>query len=207
VYTGDHPVGGRFGVHLEGQWRRHDVLVRPQQAMFRPALNFRVSPRVAVSSGYGFVSTHRYGESPVLDPFPEHRAYQQVEARHQAGAAQIQHRLRFEERWLKLRLPASAEPEWHYQNRVRYMLRGSVPVGRDGWYGALWNEILLNVPPTKGASGYDQNRAFAGVGRKLDDDTRVEVGYMQQTLLQRSGRVMEFNHTVYFGIFSTLRLR
>ncbi len=25
-YFGDHPVSERWGVHLEGQWRRHDVI-------------------------------------------------------------------------------------------------------------------------------------------------------------------------------------
>jgi len=28
-YFGDHPIGGsKWGVHLEGQWRRHDVAAR-----------------------------------------------------------------------------------------------------------------------------------------------------------------------------------
>jgi hypothetical protein len=82
------------------------------------------------------------------------------------------------------------------------MARVVVPLGRQPWYFAGWDEILLNYAPLHGARVFDQNRAFAGIGRVVARETRVEAGYMQQTLLQRNARVLELNHTILFTVTS-----
>jgi len=211
VYSGDHPVGGRWGAHLELQWRRHDFIAQPQQLLLRPAINLRLTERVGFSSGYAYVSTHRYGSYPIPAPFPEHRIYQQVTLRHGSGKVELQHRGRLEQRWIGTRTaPLSGTiglDGWRYQNRVRYLLRLGVPLKNPRWYIAVSNEIFLNLPPRHSAATFDQNRAFAGLGYKLGKDTRLEAGYLQQSLLQRSGRVLELNHTIQIGLYSTLPFR
>jgi hypothetical protein len=87
------------------------------------------------------------------------------------------------------------------------MLRLVVPLKRVPWYFASSNEIFLNYAPTHGTRPFDQNRAFAGIGRKIGQLTRVEAGYMQQTLLQRNARVLELNHTIQVAVLSRLPLR
>lgn len=200
VYTGDHPLNDRWGAHLEGQWRRHDAGVRPQQLLLRPALNYRISERIALSAGYAYVGTSRYGSYPAQAAFPEHRLYQQVTVKQQAARLELQHRFRIEERWIGQTAPAAP---WRYQNRFRYMLRAVVPMSPQ-WYGAVSNEIFLNLPPRNIASPYDQNRAFTGIGRKVNPYTRIEAGYLQQSLLQRNRRVLEWNHTILVGVYSVL---
>jgi hypothetical protein len=200
VFAGDHAVSGRWGVHLEVQWRRHDGGVRPQQLLLRPAVNYQLRRNVALSAGYAYVTTHRYGEYPVAAPFPEHRLYQQAIIPHKTGRVDFSHRLRMEQRWL--RQPATST--WRYQNRFRYLLRVVVPLKRAPWYFAAYDELFLNYAPTQGARAFDQNRAFAGIGRTIPGDTRVEAGYMQQTLLQRNGRVLELNHTIQVAVYSRL---
>jgi hypothetical protein len=203
VYAGDHPVSGRWGIHLEAQWRRHDVIVRPQQLLLRPGVNFRVNDRIALSAGYAYVTTHRYGDYPAAAPFPEHRLHQQATVRHGPASFEMQHRFRLEQRWIGQ--PGLPE-RWRYQNRFRYMARAQVPI-RGPWYLAVQDELFLNVRPLQGARVFDQNRAFAGIGRRLRWSTRVEFGYMQQTLLQRNGQVLEFNHTLHLGVYSALPFR
>ena len=100
VYAGDHPVSDRWGLHLEGQWRRHDAGIRAQQLLLRPAINYQLSRAVALSAGYAYVTTHRYGEYPVQAPFPEHRIYQQATVQHKARRLDLSHRFRTEQRWL-----------------------------------------------------------------------------------------------------------
>ena len=56
VYAGDHPVAGRWGLHLEAQFRRHDGGVQPQQLLLRPALNYQLNSRIALSAGYAYVT-------------------------------------------------------------------------------------------------------------------------------------------------------
>ena len=206
---GDHPVGNRWGAHLEVQWRRSGIL-EPQQLLLRPAVNFRINPSLELSSGYAYIATSRYGEVPAPNPFPEHRLHQQFIIQDRVGKATLLHRTRLEERWIavRTRLPDGSlrTEDWRYQNRLRYLLRGVVPVNSD-WYIAASNEIYLNLPPAHGAKFFDQNRAFAGIGRTIARATRLEVGYLQQTLLQRNARVLEFNHTAQVTIFSNLPFR
>ena len=208
VYAGDHSLAGRWGLHLEGQWRRHDGGVRPQQILLRPAINYQLSRDIALSAGYAYVTTHRYGEYPVQTPFPEHRLYQQATIQRKAGRLDFLHRLRTEQRWIgQLRISPGAdagERAWRYQNRFRYMLRLVVPLKRAPWYFASSNELFLNYAPAHGARTFDQNRAFAGVGRVIGRETRLEAGYMQQTLLQRNARVLELNHTIQVALYSRL---
>ena len=146
VYAGDHAIAGRWGLHLEGQWRRHDAGVRPQQLLLRPAVNYQLSRDVALSAGYAYVTTHRYGEYPVQAAFPEHRGYQQATGQHRAGRLELLHRARAEQRWLRQR---SLSPDgnrldrtWRYQNRFRYMLRLVVPLKTAPWYFAASNELF-----------------------------------------------------------------
>ena len=215
VYSGDHAIRGRWGVHLEGQFRRNGFAVRPQQLLLRPAVNFQITDKVAISAGYGYVSTHRYGENPVLTAFPEHRLHQQITVGHSLGTAwgmaELQHRLRMEERWIGLRtlqpdgVPRAAGRR--YQNRLRYMLRVSVPVRKTRWSVVAYDELFLGLPGGQSLRTFDQNRAFGGLGYRFERQTRIEAGYLQQSLLQRSGRVLELNHTIQVGIYTTVPFR
>ena len=211
VYAGDHPLTGPWGLHLESQWRRHDAGIRPQQLLLRPAVNYQLRPAVGLSAGYAYVTTHRYGEYPVQSPFPEHRIYQQVTVQHKIRRVELLHRARNEQRWLGQTMVSPSGDRghrtWRYQNRFRYMVRAVVPLKRKPWYFASSNELFLNYAPTHGARAFDQNRAFVGIGRLVARETRVEAGYMQQTLLQRNGRVLELNHTLQLTVSSRLAFR
>lgn len=210
IYAGDHTVAGPWGVQLEGQWRRHDAGIRPQQLLLRPALRYQLNPATAVSAGYANTLTHRYGDYPIRAAFPEHRTFQQLTVQHKvAGRLDFQHRARNEQRWLGFATSSpNLEPRtWVYQNRFRYMLRLVVPLKMQPWYFAAYNEVLLNYGAADGVRIFDQNRAFGGIGRLISNDTRVEVGYLKQTLLQRNARIMELNHTIQVSVFSRLPFR
>jgi hypothetical protein len=70
----DHPMRNtKWGLHLEGQWRRHDIVTKWQQLLIRPAVNYTIHPNITLTVGYGFIATSRYGEYPVSAAFPEHR--------------------------------------------------------------------------------------------------------------------------------------
>jgi hypothetical protein len=209
VYSGEHAVTDRWGIHLEGQWRRHEF-ARPQQLLLRPALNFQLNPNVMLTAGYGWVSTHRYGDFPAPAPFPESRIYEQAIVNHAEKGNSLQHRFRLEQRWIGVRAgqPAGSRLDLgtRYQNRFRYMFRMTRPL-KDRLYFATYDEIFLNLPPFGGARAFDQNRAFVGVGWQLGAFNRLETGYMQQSVLQRNGRIMELNHTVHVSLYSTMPFR
>ena len=205
MYFGDHPVKGKLGVHLEGQWRRHNLITRGQQLLLRPAINYEINPNLSLSVGYAFVATHRYGSLPVAFPFDEHRLYQQISAKQRFGKINVEHRFRLEQRWLERKI-GDGPPQWRYQDRFRYFVKATVPLSGK-WYFGAYNEIFLNIRRPPGVTLFDQNRAYAAVGARLNPATRIEVGYLQQTLSRLGGRAFEYNHTLQIAIFSNIPLR
>lgn len=194
-YFGDHPIQGtRWGVHLEGQVRRHDVARSWQNLLLRPAVNFNVNKYIDLTAGYAYVSYHRYGAYPGRRGH-ENRLFQDFKVRHEVGKVVLQHRLRFENRWVST-LPS-------YENRFRFTLRGTVPIGKSRHYITAWNEMFTPVAPETFPSFSDQNRAAVLWGRKINKYWRTEVGYMLQTVWQRNRLVREDNHTLVISLWST----
>ncbi len=204
MYFGDHPVKGKLGVHLVGQWRRHNLITRGQQLLLRPAINYEINPNLSLSAGYAFIATHRYGSLPAAFPFAEHRIYQQASAKQRFGKVNVEHRFRLEQRWLE-RKSTDAPTQWRYQDRFRYFVKGTVPI-TGKWYFGAYNEIFLNLRRAPGLPLFDQNRAYAAIGAKLNRTSRIEAGYLQQTLSRFGGRAFEYNHTLQIAIFSNTPL-
>lgn len=213
MYFGDHRIKGRWGVHLEGQFRRHDVFNKWQQLLLRPAVNYHASENVTLTAGYGFVRTHPTGDFPVPERFPEHRIFQQVVLRNSAGKARFSHRFRLEQRYLgEIARDEQGErfvERWRRENRVRYMMRFTIPfqgrtIEKDEWYLAVYDEIFINFGSNVAENVYDRNRAYIAMGRDLGRIGRLELGYLNHLVQQRNGRVIENNHTVQIAFFSRL---
>jgi hypothetical protein len=207
-YSGDHQINGPWGVHFDGQWRRADLGLNWQQFQLRPGLNYRVSDNLLLTLGYAYTRTYPYGEFPVADRMPEHRIYQQVLHRHGLGRARMHHRVRMEQRFIEY--PTPQPRSWTYQNRFRYLAKVDIPIrigpgSAPRWYVPVFNEILIGIPPNYGARPFDQNRLFVGIGRSAGA-VNMEVGYMNQLLAQRNGRVFESNNTLFFTVTSTMSL-
>jgi hypothetical protein len=208
MYFGDHPVSEKWGVHLEGQYRRHDVVSNWQQLLLRPGVNYKASENVMLTGGYAFINTHRYGEFPAAARFPEHRIFQQAVLKHGVGKAGLSHRYRLEQRYIgESFINDGGDPEvrrWRYENRFRYMLRGVIPFGESDYYLAAYDEFMVNFGKNVASNVFDQNRAYLALGRKMGAPGNLELGYMHQMVQQRNGRVLESNHTVQVAWFSQL---
>ncbi len=215
VYLGDHALspGSRTSLHLESQVRRGDLGANWQQQLLRAGLTRSLSPGVRATGGYAFVRTHPYGEAPVRTTFPEHRTWQQLTLAHGAGPLAMSHRYRLEQRWIGMM--DLAEPthvaSWRYTNRIRYMLRASLPVAGEAnraghTYLTGSGELLTSFGRAVQLNVFDQSRLAAAVGRHFTPSLRVEVGYLQQYILKGSGRDAERNHTVQLIVLSSAAL-
>jgi hypothetical protein len=189
-YFGDHPLGGsRWGVHLEAQVRRREVVAKWQQLLFRPGVNYQLSKSVMLTAGYAFVRS----------PAHEHRLWQQAWIRYRTGRVGWSTRLRFENRFLE------SGPGFRYENRFRAWQQIKVPIAR-GKYVTAYDEFWVYVKPYVSNSWFDQNRAYAAVGFDLSRDFRLETGYLNQAVLARDGRRLDFHHTIMVSLFSTAPL-
>ena len=207
-YSGEHAVAGKWGIHFDAQWRRADLGTEWQQYQLRPGLNYDVSDRLLLTVGYVYTRAYPYGDFPVEEAFPEHRIYQQAVIRHDAGTLRLQHRIRMEQRFIDY--PPPQPQETTYQNRFRYMLRAEVPITRkpDGsplWYVPVFDEVLIGIAPNYGSRPFDQNRIFGGIGYAAPG-LNIEVGYLNQFIGQRNGRIFEMNNTLFVAFTSRARL-
>jgi hypothetical protein len=207
IYFGDHPIAAsKWGIHLEGQVRRHDVVAKWQQLLLRPGVNFQASKAVMLTAGYAFVRSGTYSEFAAPAPVSlEHRLWQQAWIRYRTGRTSWSTRLRFENRFLGGPDPRTGGTAYRFENRFRAWQQIKVPLSQKKYFTA-YDEFSVYVKPFQSNSVFDQNRAYVAMGFDLKPSLRLEVGYMHQALLVRSGSRLEHNHTIVFSLFSTARL-
>jgi hypothetical protein len=199
AYFGDHPFTDLWGLHMEAHVRRQDGLTRWQQLLIRPGVNFRVNRFLTVTAGWALNRTYPTPGS-AGGPTNEHRLWQQAWLRYSTGKVAWSSRFRFENRFL----PVAGG--YRFENRLRYWQQATVPIKRQ-WYVTRYDEAWFYVAPYQSGSAFDQNRAYAALGFSIKPDWRIETGYLNQTLLERTGRVLEVNHMIVISIYGTAPLR
>jgi hypothetical protein len=181
-----HEARSWFGVVLQGgrpndsPWRwSFDVQDRNRnfagtvdQAMIRPAIGYALTERSSVWMGYAYVPT----DSP-SGRIDENRAWQQYLWSGSWGAGSFSSRTRMEERFV----PGGVA--WRLRQQERY----SRPLPASGLSLVLWDEVMGHANAAGGIpSGFDQNRAFAGIGIRLKDRGHLDAGY-QNNFIRATG--------------------
>ncbi len=155
---------------LEGQGRFGNDTSQFSQGMVRAGLGYTVMDKVSVWLGYAFIPT----DQPFTKkPFDEHRIWQQFLWSDKFSDITLTSRSRLEERFVE----TGSDVGW----RFRQMLKASVPIAYDFSF-VMSDEYFANINKTNyGADdGFDQNRAFAGIGYNFDKNIKTEIGYMNQ---------------------------
>ncbi|MFM9944619.1 MAG: DUF2490 domain-containing protein [Bacteroidia bacterium] len=215
MYFGDHKFTKKLGIHLEAQFRRHDIIISGQQLLLRTGINYHLNDNAFLTAGYCFVETYKYGKFASKSDFPENRFWQQVQTKTQMGKIEVMNRYRFEQRFIYLPILNSDTVSYSpshsatYQNRIRLMTRVSVPfkgnkINDKSFYFSLYDEVFLNFGKNVGLNYIDQNRAYVAVGYKIPKLGRLEIGYMNQLLIKSDGVKIENNHTLQIGLSSVL---
>jgi len=167
------------------------------QSILRPGLGYQLSDDTSVWGGYAWIRT-----SPISgDDFDEHRIWQQYiwnpsDFDFDPDRAFV-FRTRFEQRWI--------ENSDDTALRLRQFLRTSKPISSGSRItSVLWDELFFHLNDTDVGinSGFDQNRAFVGIGYQPSAKfpSRVEVGYLNQ-FINSSGPVDRMNHILSINFF------
>jgi hypothetical protein len=163
------------------------------QSLVRPGIGYKVTDNATLWAGYAWIRT-----SPeVADDFDEHRAWQQLTWSEQLCATKLDLRSRLEERFVE----TGSDTGW----RFRQLAAARRPLPGDSRFTfVLWDEVFFHLNDTDwGAdSGFDQNRAFVGLGWKPHSDStwRVEVGYLNQFIDRRTSDDLS-NHLLSINFF------
>ena len=187
----------RYRWWFDSHYRLFDDAGGYGQSIIRPGLGVEVADDQVLWAGYAWIRTEsrvRVGNVGTMQ-VDEHRGWEQWTWAPSAGDWRFLHRSRFEQRWVETGNDVGL--------RFRQLARAQrLLPGTDGWSLVAWDEVFLNFNDTDwGAeSGYDQNRAFLGVG--LQDfplkGVRGEVGYLNQHLDRSTDRM---NHILSFNVF------
>ena len=184
------PIGDAWTIHAEAQPRWNDDISQRDQLILRGAIGRRVSARITLWGGYAY--NPRWVDDERLD---EQRTWQQLSATFpNMGKWASSLRVRQEQRYLA---------DWgDASHRLRVMGRFVRPIGASVWSLALWDEYLVTLDETSGGpnQGFDQNRVFAGVLRKLSEDVTFEGGYLWQLQPSTASRGTRHGHTAFLWL-------
>ena len=176
IYFGNKKIDSKWNWHHEIQYRNYDAIGDLEQLLIRTGMGYNLTENNNnILLGYGYILSENYiDDTDEKEQVHEHRIYQQFITRQRFGRVNFQHRYRFEQRFV----------ESDFRLRFRYFLAFNVPLNNTEmtdktWYGSAYNEIFLN---TEKGRVFDRNRLYGGIGYKLNNTFRFELGYMNQFL-------------------------
>lgn len=178
-YFGSKKINDKWNWHNELQFRNYNAVGDLEQLLIRTGAGYNLTPgNNNLLLGYGYILSENYvDETNEKDKVVEHRIFQQFITLQKFGRASLQHRYRFEQRFI----------EDDFKMRLRYFLSLNVALNNkelieNTWYLSAYNEIFVNTSSTP----FDRNRVYAGLGYKFGPSVRVEGAYMNQVFAKSS---------------------
>ena len=170
IYFGNKDLNSSLNWHHEIQHRNYDLFGELEQLLVRTGLGYDINENNNALLGYGFIdSRNKVMETNEILKVNEHRIYQQFISKQAIGKIKIQHRYRFEQRFI----------EDNFKLRYRYFLSLNIPLLKtnEKYYISAYNEIFINANQV---NTFDRNRIYGGLGYKLNSNIKLELGYMNQ---------------------------
>lgn len=172
----------KFGLQGDVQYRNWNLMGDLEQLLLRGGFTYRPdATNVKFTLGYGHITTGVYGESD--ETSLESRIYQEALLPHNiTNRIYLTHRFRYEQRWVEGQ---------DFRTRYRYNLFLNIPLNqpnlnKNAVYLALYNELFINgekeIGDGRSVEYFDRNRFYSALGYALQDNLRLQVGYMEQTL-------------------------
>lgn len=168
IYIGSKQLNEKWNLHHEIQYRNYNTIGDLEQLLIRTGLGYNIGSRSNVLLGYGYINSENFtGNGNDQITVEEHRIFQQFITKQNIGSVSLQHRYRFEQRFI----------ESDFKTRFRYFLSLNIPFKKDSkYYLSTYNEIFLNGE----SNVFDRNRIYGGLGYKVKKGFKIELGYMSQ---------------------------
>ena len=194
MYFFDASVGEKgWGFQGDIQFRNWNVMGDLEQLLLRGGVTYAPKGWAGkFTLGYGNITTGTFG---VLDDTTnESRVYQELLMPQKLGwRIFLKHRFRYEQRWVQ---------NQDFRTRYRYNLFLTVPINdttvhKNVWYISLYNELFINgereIGDGRTVELFDRNRAYGAIGYAIQDNLKVQFGYMNQTTNSWSKNQLQFS--------------
>lgn len=173
IYIGDKKINPEWNWHHEVQYRNYNFIGDLEQLVIRTGFGYNLTENNNnLHLGYAYIFSQNYIEgTDDKEDVHENRIYQQFITRQRFDDVSIQHRYRFEQRFI----------ESDFRLRLRYFLALNIALTKellapDSFYISVYNEIFLNTEDNV----FDRNRLYGGLGYRLNNGVRFEAGYLVQ---------------------------
>lgn len=205
-------IAGKFSWQIENQQRREDMqgdynestttgnpYNNLNQHVFRPYVHYQANPNVRFSlMPLGWIGSNRFKDGKPSAFFSELRIAPQVILSQQFGKLKIDHRLRYELRWLGANQSVDDKSFLYggdfststYKQRFRYQFKGTMPLNKAKMedktlYAQAYNELFINMGANvANINLLDQNRVLVGLGYRFNKFYSLEAGFMQQVIFR-----------------------
>lgn len=190
LYFGNQKINNRWNWQNELQYRNYNFAGDLEQLLVRTGIGYNLSENNNnLLLGYSYIHSEPYiaGTDEKLNT-NEHRIFQQFITKQQVERVILQHRYRFEQRFV----------EDDFKMRIRYFLSLNFPINKklmdkNAIYVSAYNEIFINTE----SSYFDRDRIYGGLGYCFSKSLKMEAGIMAQ-IQQNSSRtqfqIMFFNN-------------
>lgn len=195
-------LSNKLSLMVEGQFR-YARDFEPMQYQARSALEVKLGDHfVLVPLGYVYTWNYRYGKQPSSFENNEHRIWQQLFYKNSYGRFLVDHRLRFEQRFIQRRTVDDGDIMYHghtnrqFRMRYRFMARwplNNIDITPGTWVLAAYDEVFMSFGKPVTFHEPDQNRIFVGVGYQFDERLSVLPGFLYQMLIKDNGVNQENN--------------
>ena len=169
IHIGNKKINSKWNIHNEIQHRNYNAIGDLEQLLLRTGLGYTFNEdKNNVLLGYGYILSENYiGDTDDKQGVNEHRIFQQFTSKQDIGSAILNHRYRFEQRFV----------EDDFKMRFRYFLGLNIPFSETSkYYISAYNEVFLNTE----SAVFDRNRVYGGIGYGLNKNLKLEAGYMNQ---------------------------
>ena len=184
MYFGTNTINDTWSIHTEAQHRNYGLFPDElEQLLLRTGLNYKIRDGLIVTGGYANITNHVYNSARVGPEVEEHRIWQQLIAVNYFGRTKLEHRFRYEQRWI--------EDQFKTRYRYRGMLfhpLNSERIKAGTLYLGIYNELFLQPSGT----AFDRNRFYTGMGYKYAPNIQFQLGYLLQTVRDRTGQYLQF---------------
>ena len=201
----NNPDLKKFRWWMEGQGRFGNDATQFTQSLIRPGLGYAITDKIVVWAGYAWAPTAE--PLTIAHPFNEHRIWQQVTWADNFSFGRLSARSRLEQRFFDHNAPLPGANDVAHRFRQLVKLAVPMPSIDPNLSFIVQSELFIAMTtidnnPGFISRGYDQNRAFVGLGYKVNQYATVELGYMNQFINRpHSARPDQMMHNLVANLF------
>ena len=210
VYTRYH-FTNRWSYYGEYHLRRRDGLINMGQIYLRLGATYRLAKNVDLTAGA--VNPYYWAPDqslPNIDKVvPQFRLWEQVVISTPIRHVSILHQFRVEQRY---RRDYEIGSPFELTHRYRYKIALYIPINygdlvANTLFISLYNEIFMQTGKSITYNHFEDNRAFIGLGYKLNKKLQIQAGYMKSYRHNNSPYSYQSRNIVRVNLYHQLDLK